>query len=33
MKGPMALSWNIIKKARLCFEPPEKNTGRKGRSS
>ncbi len=31
--GPVALDWNNVKKARLCFEPPEKNTGRKGRSS
>lgn len=31
--GTVALDWNSMKKARLCFEPPEKDTGRKGRSS
>lgn len=30
---PVALSWNNIKKARLCFEPPETDKGRKGRPS
>jgi ribosome maturation factor RimP len=30
--GLVTLSWNSTKKARLCFEPPQKDTGRKGRS-
>ncbi len=30
--GSVAFDWNNVKKARLCFEPPDKPTGRKGRS-